>query len=248
MVAMSWSFMREKMLTAEVNIGADITGRVHPGCAGWNLPRAVQHRFPAHGTHLERYAAMLPAVEINTSFYRPHRAATYARWHDSVPDEFRFSVKVPRVITHQLRLHGVENELRKFIEEVSNLRDKLGCLLVQLPPGLPYERAVAMRFFEQLRTMAAVGIACEPRHASWAKAEVSEDMRLHGSPLIYHSQYPAQALHRLARDIAVHKRLGRRVWCIFDNTASGAAAPDALSLMDELAAAEQERVMRLLPN
>jgi uncharacterized protein YecE (DUF72 family) len=53
------------------------------GCAGWSLSSAVAPEFPGAGSHLERYARVLPAVEINSSFYRPHRAATYARWRDS---------------------------------------------------------------------------------------------------------------------------------------------------------------------
>jgi uncharacterized protein YecE (DUF72 family) len=268
---MSWSFMREKTFAAEVNIGAGMTGRIRAGCAGWNLPRAVQQQFPGQGTHLERYAGVLPAVEINSSFYRPHRPATYARWHDSVPEQFRFSVKMPRAITHQLRLHAADRELQKFIEEAGCLREKFGCVLVQLPPSLAFERAAAARFFQQLRSMADAGIACEPRHPSWASADASEllgrfrvarviadpvvmpaqsephyadlvYMRLHGSPIIYRSSYSDQVLRQLADDIAMHKRLGREVWCVFDNTASGAAVPNALTLLDQLAAAEQPRM------
>jgi uncharacterized protein YecE (DUF72 family) len=261
---MNWSFMREKTFSADVNIGADMTGRIYAGCAGWNLPRAVQQHFPQQGSHLERYASVLPAVEINSSFYRPHRAATYARWHDSVPDGFRFSVKMPRTITHQLRLHAAERELLQFMEAAGHLREKLGCLLVQLPPSLPYERTLAARFFDQLRSVAAMDIACEPRHASWAGAEASEllgslriarviadppvleapfeplytevvYMRLHGSPIIYRSPYQSGVLQQLSKELALHKRLGRRAWCIFDNTADGAAVPNALTLLADLA-------------
>ena len=77
---------------------------VYVGTAGWSLPREAQPHFPAEGTHLTRYAARLPAAEINSSFYRPHRPATYAKWAASVPPGFRFAVKVPRVITHERRL------------------------------------------------------------------------------------------------------------------------------------------------
>ena len=58
---------------------------LHIGCAGWALPKAVQPAFPTEGTHLQRYATRFAAVEINSSFYRPHRPATYARWAASVP-------------------------------------------------------------------------------------------------------------------------------------------------------------------
>jgi uncharacterized protein YecE (DUF72 family) len=68
------------------------------GCAGWSLPRVEQERFPAAGSHLERYASVFDAVEINSSFHRPHRPATYARWAAAVPSSFRFSVKLPKTI------------------------------------------------------------------------------------------------------------------------------------------------------
>ncbi|HYW08000.1 MAG TPA: DUF72 domain-containing protein, partial [Longimicrobium sp.] len=108
------------------------------GCAGWSLPRVEQERFPAEGTHLERYAGRFPAVEINSSFYRPHRPATYARWGESVPPSFRFSVKVPKAITHTLRLRAAAEPLAAFLAEAGALEEKLGCLLVQLPPSLHF--------------------------------------------------------------------------------------------------------------
>jgi uncharacterized protein YecE (DUF72 family) len=66
------------------------------GCAGWSLGREYWPQFPAEGTHLQRYAARFNGAEINSSFYRPHRRQTYERWADSVPEGFRFSVKVPK--------------------------------------------------------------------------------------------------------------------------------------------------------
>ena len=88
---------------------------VYVGCAGWSLPRDAQPHFPAAGTHLARYAARLPATEINASFYRPPRPATYARWAASVPPAFRFSVKLPRAITHEHRLADAGALLDAFL-------------------------------------------------------------------------------------------------------------------------------------
>ena len=81
---------------------------VFVGCAGWSIPRQHASYFPSEGSHLERYARFLPAVEINSSFYRPHKPATYARWAASVPDGFRFLFKLPRAITHERRLRGAD--------------------------------------------------------------------------------------------------------------------------------------------
>lgn len=237
---------------------------VRIGTAGWSLPREAQAEFPAEGTHLERYAARFPAVEINTSFYRPHRPATYERWAASVPPGFRFSVKVPKAITHGLRLRGAADALDAFLAEAGALGDRLGCLLVQLPPSLELDAAAAGAFFAELRARTPVDVACEPRHASWFTAEAgallaaagvarvaadparvpeagepggSPDVvyhRLHGSPRTYYSAYDAAYLDALAARLREDAASGKRAWCIFDNTASGAATANALALLARL--------------
>lgn len=224
------------------------------GTAGWNIPARYGAQFPAAGTHLQRYSAVLNAVEINSSFYRPHQRKTYVRWAQSVPEHFRFAVKVPRSISHDHRLADCDALAARFLEEVSGLGDRLGVLLVQLPPSLAYDAAAASSFFRMLCGRAR--IACEPRHASWftPKADaalkrlgvmrVAADppraradgvpggdtdcayWRLHGSPEIYYSDYGSQALKALA------PKLGPGDWCVFDNTAAFAALGNALSLMD----------------
>lgn len=232
-------------------------------CAGWSISSAASAGFPSEGSHLERYAAVLPAVEINSSFYRPHRPATYARWRDSVPDSFRFSVKLPKEITHGLRLRQVGAALEKFLAEAAHLEHKLGCLLVQLPPSLAWQPGTAHDFFRILHNMTEVDIVCEPRHSSWFTAEAAALLaeygvtyvradpqvcplpaqgqvektvywRLHGAPEIYHSPYPDSFLDDLATRIVRQRAAGVTVWCVFDNTASGAALPNALSLLARL--------------
>ena len=74
---------------------------VYIGCAGWARDKDCGDAFPPPGAHLERYARRFNAVEINSSFYRPHRSATYDGWAASAPDGFGFSVKVPRSIIHR---------------------------------------------------------------------------------------------------------------------------------------------------
>lgn len=140
------------------------------GCAGWSLPRAYWPAFAEQGTHLQRYASRLPAVEINSSFYRPHQPATYARWAHAVPPGFAFSVKVPKQITHVQRLHDCAGLLDAFVQQCTQLGERLGCLLVQTPPSLACEPQVAQAFFGALRERYAGAVAFEPRHASWADA------------------------------------------------------------------------------
>ncbi|WPO98185.1 DUF72 domain-containing protein [Pseudomonas sp. HR96] len=224
------------------------------GCAGWSLPRGCQNLFPVQGSHLQRYSQVLGAVEINSSFYRPHRPATYARWAQSVPAGFRFSVKMPKQITHVARLNDCSTLLDEFLGQCAALGDKLGCLLVQLPPSLHYQAEAAEEFFTALRERYSGAVALEPRHPSWLQAQpllieqriarVAADpapiaggdipggwngfeyWRLHGSPRIYYSAYGQAYLQRLVE----HLPTDRPVWVIFDNTAGGEAVGDALLL------------------
>ena len=232
---------------------------VYIGCAGTSIPREVAAGFPGTGSHLERYARVLTCAEINSSFYRPHQASTYARWADSVPDAFRFAVKMPRTITHDAKLAGVDALLDRFHGEAGTLGDKLGCVLVQLAPQHAFDAAVAGAFFDRLRDRFDCMVACEARHPSWfddaatqlltaknvtrviadpAKGQPGAHVpttaaiytRLHGSPHIYYSSYTPDYLAQLQHDIATHQAAGRPVWCIFDNTASGAATANALAV------------------
>jgi len=240
------------------------------GCAGWSLSTEHKSRFPEEGTHLERSARVFSTVEINSSFYRPHRPDTYRRWADSVPDNFRFTAKVPKEITHVLRLQKAEKPLEKFLLEVANLGEKLGALLVQLPPSLILDQKAARKILTEFRNSFSGRIAWEARHVSWFSSEArnllgefkvaivradpvvagSPDpleadaeesgasfayFRLHGSPRIYYSAYSPEYLTALAARLW---RQAGEVYCIFDNTASGAAVPNALELMDILKSPE----------
>ena len=150
------------------------------GCAGWSIGRDVAASFPGDGSHLERYARVLNAVEINSSFYKPHQASTYARWADSVPDDFRFAVKLPRSISHDQRLVDIDSLLAAFAGQASTLGDKLGCILVQLPPSLRLDTVIADDFFTRLRQHFACALACEARHGSWFGDDATALLRAHG--------------------------------------------------------------------
>ena len=110
---------------------------------------------------------MLRCVEINSSFYRPHRREVYRKWATQTPRTFRFSVKLPRQITHEARLRGARSALDEFLAQAGGLGRRLGPLLVQLPPSLEYEPRIANRFFALMRERHAGEIVCEPRHPSW---------------------------------------------------------------------------------
>ena len=228
------------------------------GTAGWSIPRLIAEEFPGDGSHLERYSRVLRCAEINSTFYRPHRAGTLARWAAATPDDFEFAVKVRRTITHECGLRPERDEVRAFAGEVRPLGEKLGPLLFQLPPKQGFEAGVVRPFFEVVRGVFPEGrVVLEPRHASWFEAEPEELMRefrvarvaadpvkvpegavpggwpglvyyrLHGSPRVYYSAYAGEFLDGLAAELRLRAREAE-VWCVFDNTASGAAAGDAL--------------------
>ncbi len=232
------------------------------GTAGWSVPARYVAQVPPGGTYLERYARCLNAVEINSSFYRPHRRATYERWAGSTPPGFRFAVKVPKAITHQQRLADCGALMERFVGEVTGLGDRLGVLLVQLPPSLAFNLPVADRFFDDLRERIDTPVALEPRHASWFTPDVDDWLttqqiarvaadpapvkdadtpagwnglayyRWHGAPRIYHSDYNEAALASLKLRLGASIARGIPTWCIFDNTALGAALGNALAVSD----------------
>jgi uncharacterized protein YecE (DUF72 family) len=232
------------------------------GTAGWAIPAEVRERFPYEGSRLERYAVRFACVEINSSFYRPHRASTYARWAASVPEDFRFALKLPKEITHARRLVDPGEPLAAFLEQSAPLAEKRGVLLVQLPPSLAYDGAVAAAFFHTVRERYDGLLACEPRHPTWFTADAGATFvqyrvarvaadpavvpeaaepggwdglryhRLHGSPHTYYSAYDGAALRALAARL---RATDVPAWCIFDNTASGVATANALDLTELLA-------------
>ena len=152
------------------------------GTAGWTVPRQHLPLFPAipEGaklSHLERCATALPCVEINSSFHRPHRRATWERWAAVTPSHFRFAVKAPKAITHTAKLVNTGGALLDFFEAVRGLGDKLGPVLIQLPPKLAFDNGIAHEFFTTLRELHAGAVVLEPRHESWFSAAVDRLLR-----------------------------------------------------------------------
>ena len=238
---------------------------IRVGTAGWSIPRASASRFDSAGTHLERYARSLRCAEINSSFYRPHAAATYAKWRGSTPPEFRFAVKTPRTITHELKLENAREPLVAFLAQTGGLAEKRGPILVQLPPSLAFDASVVAPFLDVVRQEYEGAVVCEPRHATWFSPQVASlfdeyrisrvvadpapvpvaaepagwpgvaYFRLHGSPRKYWSRYDETFIAALAVTLSSIPA-GTEVWCVFDNTASGAAIENAWALRERLAA------------
>jgi uncharacterized protein YecE (DUF72 family) len=229
------------------------------GTAGWSIPRALTASFPTEGTHLERYARVLNCAEINSTFYRPSRPSTYAKWASQTPDDFLFSLKAPKTITHTGTLDPAP--IKDFLTQTSALVEKRGPILFQLPPKKAFDPTSTHAFLTILRDLYEGPAVFEPRHATWFTPEADALLRdfhiaraaadppkapsgdepggapsprysrLHGSPRIYYSSYPDDYLAALSTAISTSPV---EAWVIFDNTASGAAAENALTLKARL--------------
>jgi uncharacterized protein YecE (DUF72 family) len=225
------------------------------GTAAWSIPKAVADRFPEQGSGLSRYSAVFKGVEINSTFYRRHRTTTFQRWADSVPEDFRFAVKIPKEMTHDRQLKNLREPFEAFLNDIEPLRNKLGPLLCQLPPSLAFDEDDAASAFESMRACHAGPMVIEARHESWSSDQalalleeclvdrVLADpsrvwhvgdfrqppryIRLHGSPKVYYSSYSPTDIDRYLQLLTPDS------WCIFDNTAAGAAAENALTMLEQ---------------
>ena len=222
--------------------------------AAWSIPKAVAERFAAEGSGLSRYASLFKGVEVNSTFYRRHKPSTFARWAESVPEDFRFAVKIPKEITHLRAMRDIGPSFETFLEDISPLADRRGPLLCQLPPSLAFAPAEMEAALATMRKADSGRIVIEVRHGSWASPSATALLeryamdrvladpalvwsradfaappcyiRLHGKPKVYYSSYTQEEIRDFARLLAPDS------WCVFDNTASGAAIENALTMLE----------------
>lgn len=243
-----------------MEIEAESRREVRIGTAGWTLPKEHAAMFAAEGSHLERCASGFHCVEVNSSFHRPHMRKTWERWAESTPEHFRFAVKVPKTITHQAKLIDCGGLLQAFLDQVYGLGEKLGPLLVQLPPKLEFEAGVAQEFFTTVRELFTGAVVCEPRHGTWFTPAADRLLRsfevarvaadpAKGSPLAatpggwpklrYWRLHGAPRTYYSPYSAAYLKKFARQLreapastdtWVIFDNTALGHATVNAMEL------------------
>lgn len=241
---------------------ADIPNKPSPyiGTAGWSVPKAVADLFGDGDSALARYATVFNCCEINTTFYRRHKPETFEKWARSVPEDFRFAVKLPRLITHVARLSRIEKEFASFLEDTSRLGHKRGPLLCQLPPDLAFEPDKVTAALDFMQTEADGALVLEPRHSSWTAPAVDEllgalgiervfadppvienqppsergyfYLRLHGKPHVYYSPYTQTEIADYAG------LMSQRSWCVFDNTALGKATENAVIMKNILSSPE----------
>lgn len=221
--------------------------------AAWSIPKPLATAFPEEGSGLARYASVFNGVEVNSTFYRRHKTSTFERWAATTPDGFRFAVKIPKEITHQRAMKDIREPFGVFLQDISALGGKRGPLLCQLPPSLRFDPGISEGAFDMMRTLDQGPIVIEVRHESWKSddaiallqrysidrvladpalvwpasdfRQAPRYVRLHGKPKVYYSSYSDAEIG------AFSKLLGPDSWCVFDNTASGAAIENALTML-----------------
>jgi uncharacterized protein YecE (DUF72 family) len=234
---------------------------IHVGTSGWSYPHWDGVLYPPGTAPRDRLGHLVDrfgTVELNASFYRWPRDATFASWRRRLPPGFRLSVKAPRGLTHGKRLYGPEEWLRRIGAGWHALGDKRAVLLVQLPPDQPRDDARLAHFLERIPEW--IRTAVEFRHPSWHDESVYATLgrhgvaycvmsgaglpcvlrataafvyvRLHGPSHdhLYAGSYPEHDLRWWADRIGEWEGQGRDVYAYFNNDGAGNAVRDAQAL------------------
>lgn len=243
--------------------------KVYVGTSGWNYPSWPGVFYPEDlpsRRFLDFYAREFATVEVNYSFYRLPDPKTFARWVGQVPQDFTFSVKASRFISHIKRLQGVAKAWRTFVGRAKTLGPQLGPVLVQLPPHFPKDTARLTRFLK-LAAPSVPRLVFEFRNDSWLTEEVYDLLRRHNTALcvadsvryqrvdvitadftyirfhgrskMFASNYTKAELVREARKIRRHVDNGVDVYVYFNNDAKGYAVKNARTLIGLLGEREK---------
>ncbi|UEQ77078.1 DUF72 domain-containing protein [Chryseobacterium arthrosphaerae] len=229
------------------------------GCSGFYNNDWKGTLYPENAASkdfLSLYAGVFNTVEINSTFYRKPTGKTLSKWYDETPDQFRFFIKIPKLISHQNRLAESKEEITAFCEHIqTHLKDKLSGFLYQLPPSFKNTPQHQELIIQNLDPNYLNVI--EFRHESWWEQEIfdllknmgvvfsgvsfpgnlPEDViinhpevlyyRLHGKPILYKSEYSTDFLDHLAEKISGPQHT---VYIFFNNTWGTSAIKNALYL------------------
>jgi uncharacterized protein YecE (DUF72 family) len=159
--------------------------RLYLGTSGWSYADWEGTVYPAGipaGSRLAEYVKRYATVEIDSTFYGTPRRSTVQRWREVAPDGFLFAAKFPQEVTHERNLVGSEAEAERFVGTMAELGDKLGPLLLQLPPSFEVEGMGVLEDFLK-RLPGDFRYAVEVRHRSWLGSDLPEMLREHGVAL-----------------------------------------------------------------
>ena len=242
--------------------------RYYIGTSGWHYDdwhgRFYPEKLPK-AKWLEFYSQQFSTVELNNSFYRLPSEEAFNKWHDSSPAGFTFAVKVSRFITHIKRLKDCDEALENFMSRATGLKEKLGPLLYQLPPGLHRNDDKLESFLKKLPR--GLKHVIEFRHPSWLEEGVFEilrrynaglcvfDMpkmscpllatadfayiRFHGGESLYSSCYTDEKLSQWAKRIGDLAKNLESVYIYFNNDIEGYAVENAITIREYLVKGKQ---------
>jgi uncharacterized protein YecE (DUF72 family) len=153
--------------------------RLHIGTQGWNYDFWTERFYPRgtkSGDMLELYSRVFDSVEVDSTFYAMPPAGRFRSWYERTSAGFVFTAKLPRDITHERRLVGVDDLLIEFCDRAAELEEKLGALLIQLPPDMsPRERPAVEAFVGSLPR--ELDFAIEFRDPAWYDKRTLELLR-----------------------------------------------------------------------
>jgi len=252
-------------------------GEVVLGTSGWDYEEWVGKVYPPHGVsdRLRYYAGLFPIVEVNSTFYRLPPPSVAASWVRRTPARFKFAAKFPQTITHDLRLVGTDEELRRFLAVVKPLQEghRFVAALLQLPPSLPFEPGTVRTFYETLPK--ELPVAVEFRERSWLVPESYALLREfglanvivdgphlpiapevtapfvyirwhgHGAPLWYDYTYSAAEIEAWVPRVRALAEEAPAVYGFFNNHFRGDAAVNCRSLSELLGLAPPAARSRL---
>jgi uncharacterized protein YecE (DUF72 family) len=226
------------------------------GTSGWQYRDWRPGLYPAklpQRLWLEHYAGRFQVVELNNAFYRLPERTTFQQWRERVPDDFRMAVKMSRYLTHIKRLKEPAEPVDRFMSRAEALGDKLGPVLIQLPPTLKADVAALDETLS--RFPRHVEVAVEPRHDSWWTDEVRGLLKRHGAALVWADRHsrPLTPLWETAGFVYLRMHEGRAkpwprygrsalsswldrlpkdrpAWVFFNNDPGGAAVIDAAAM------------------
>ena len=193
-------------------------GTIHLGCSGWDYRDWADVFYKnTDESKLRAYSRIFNTVEINSTFYSYPAPGIVFGWAKHTPQDFKFAVKLNRLITHEKMLDlskGVEDDVRRFCELMKPLQEteKLACILIQLPPGMKFRKERVEAFLKILPL--DIRFALEYRNETWLTQEVHDLLSSHNVAAVAVDEPLLPPEIRLTSDIAYvrwHGR-GKKMW------------------------------------
>ncbi len=182
------------------------------GTSGWSYADWEGSVYPANlpaASRLAEYVKDYATVEIDSTFYGTPRRATVERWREVAPEGFLFSAKFPREISHEKALVGCEREAEAFVDTMGYLGEKLGPLLLQLPPYFPAGEIETLDLFLS-RLPEGFRYAVEVRHRSWVGSDLPDLLRERNAALVLVDYPKMPRMEHATTDFSYIRWLGDR--------------------------------------